>query len=72
MASKLKLDLEALSVESFPVAGRAGDGRGTVRGNSFADTEWQTCGGWTCGATCNFCGDTVVGCYTRPGTIREP
>lgn len=50
---KLKLDFDALQVESFHTAGAA-RGRGTVRGNAAArcDTNAYDCDGLTCGPSC--------------------
>jgi hypothetical protein len=41
---KVRLDMDALKVESFATAERGADKRGTVRGHSSPDfTCWQTC-----------------------------
>jgi len=47
---KMRLDLDALAVDSFSVSGHAGNG-GTVKGNE--DTYTCTCPNWyTCLANC--------------------
>lgn len=52
--NKLKLDLEMLEVETFPVADGA-DERGTVAAHS----GWTNCGGLTClMSLCPDCGGT--------------
>ncbi|HEX2077137.1 MAG TPA: hypothetical protein VHG08_05495 [Longimicrobium sp.] len=50
---KLKLDVEAVEVESFPTQDEDGSRRGTVLGHSDTETQYQhTC--WeTCPNTCN-------------------
>lgn len=51
---KLKLNLEMLKVETFPVADGAGE-RGTV----VAHSGWTNCGGLTClMSLCPDCGGT--------------
>ena len=51
---KIRLDVDALRVESFPTAKQDGAARGTVRGHTGVDcgTEWMTCvterGEYTC------------------------
>lgn len=76
MARKLKLDLEALSVESFDVAREPGE-RGTVFGKSVNPTDpeynsYDKCeytspgsdsyGEYTCGWTCGIgCGEPTGG-----------
>ncbi len=49
---KLKLNVEALAVESFGTRAAA-SGRGTVNGHGR--TEYQTCFGQTCWDTCGGC-----------------
>ena len=65
---KLKLTVDALAVESFEVAGRDLDGRGTVRGNEsdstciqracecYKDSEFDL--------TCATCDRFVETCYS--------
>lgn len=54
---KLKLDLDSLTVETFPVAADE-DERGTV----VAHSGWTQCGGITCILSlCPDCGGTVGG-----------
>jgi hypothetical protein len=67
---KIKLRMEALSVESFPVTQDAAELRGTVRGNESptdpvaCDTVkescagtciiYDTCDGFSCNGTCHY------------------
>ncbi|HEU0053183.1 MAG TPA: hypothetical protein VFQ39_08390 [Longimicrobium sp.] len=48
---KMKLDVEVLEVESFPVAAVEADARGTVRGNAVTAIR---CGA-TLGSGCDTC-----------------
>jgi hypothetical protein len=81
---KLKLELDALAVESFePDAERAAPG--TVRGYltayyelCYVDDTWQqsctcepTCNAQTC-YTCNTCNTNCGSCATDCGTCGEP
>jgi hypothetical protein len=59
---KLKLDLEAVPVDSFATGGE--DGRGTVRANSGVSSDCslhppQTCIGNTCWDSCGGSCDTL-------------
>jgi hypothetical protein len=54
---KLKLDLESLAVETFPVA----DGE-AESGTVLAHSGWTQCGGLTCVLSlCPDCGGTTAG-----------
>lgn len=58
---KVRLDLEALAVDTFEPAAREDDGRGTVRAHSDTDTAWgeYTCAGF---GSCYYkCIGTVFG-----------
>ena len=57
---KVRLDLEALAVETFEAQpDAAAPKRGTVEGYGYSDdgaeyTCWESCTcGWTCGGTCD-------------------
>jgi len=72
---KLKLNVDAVVVESFPTAGNASTGTGTVWGNNLSNercnSQWSclpdTCIGVSCGES-NCCGDTIGMGYTCPQT----
>jgi hypothetical protein len=56
MSRKLKLEIEALTVESFEAAPGEATRRGTIRGNSVTEPGSdsygeETCGGMTCAAS---------------------
>jgi hypothetical protein len=50
---KIRLDLDTLSVESFPTAEGAGAPRGTVRANAATQEPEHTCF-YTCGSDVHF------------------
>lgn len=74
---KLKLNVDAVVVESFSTAGNAstGTGTGTVWGNGLSNercnSEWSclpdTCIGVSCGES-NCCSDTIEVGFTCPHT----
>ena len=71
---KLKLNLDELSVESFPTTANGEPPRGTVRGamfESFNRTDCGSCEGETCeGATCfTSCGSGAPPQCTCPVVI---
>jgi len=59
--NKMKLDVEALVVDSFTASTEGAEARGTVRGNGVLDgvtvraTCYTNCGGSTCDATGSPC-----------------
>lgn len=69
---KMRLQLDALVVESFPTAGMS-QARGTVRGH--ASLYWEDCyesetcdgAGWPCEATDQSCGGTCYEYTCHPG-----
>jgi hypothetical protein len=71
---KLKLDLEALHVDSFQTAGDAGTPRGTVQANSIimpivsTDDPFGCLNsiGWSCGFDCLGAGVGVVAAAAGP------
>ena len=50
--SKLKLEIDALRVESFETSAGAAAARGTVRGAQGCDTNAHDCDPITCGPSC--------------------
>lgn len=65
MARKIRLDPEALAVESFRTVPSAEGARGTVRANQLTEPGSDSYGEETCGWTCGFdCDRTFELCYT--------
>jgi len=67
---KIRLDMDALQVDSFPIPSGRGDDRGTVhgRGSLYVCTNFETCAGATClgDATCaSACSETYGGAICK-------
>ena len=60
---KMKLDMDALVVDSFAAAAEGAEVRGTVRGNGVAGVVTVAITCYTCGgATCDETGSPCVAC----------
>ena len=59
---KLTLDIDTLSVDSFPTTAIDGAARGTVRGHDTIASEWCTMPRGCSRPPCNTQGDTCATC----------
>ena len=66
----IKLDVDALVVESFGTADDGIQARGTVRAHGITEPDWETCG--TCDERLTVCGAATSCDFCYPETHACP